>query len=219
MPGEEDRLWDEQQQIANLLSRPGVEGDNDILAAASHLLARSLASVVEDRRFWDKLRQANADVRAAPDEQLRLLVQVPWIQVLTECRYKPPPQAVDVAHELNDNVKALVDARKHRANPDRAMDDLRSGLKELVGLLNQELEKPQSERDATWRRRLRHLAGAGLDVLRHVNLARLAWTATDATIAALPAALATGPGLALVAAMVVLGSVVAARFHAIPRGA
>lgn len=34
LPGEDDQLWDEQQQITNLLSRPDAEDDNDIQAAA-----------------------------------------------------------------------------------------------------------------------------------------------------------------------------------------
>ena len=210
MGGEEERRWDEQRLIAQMLSNPGAADDSDTLAAASHLLARSLAAVVQDRKFWDKLRQADTDVRKAADGQLALLVQVPWVQVLKDCGYIPPPRADDVAQELTRDVKALVDARRNGVTPDDVVDDLRRGLEELVRLLNRELAIPQPDRNPAWRRRLRHLAGVGLEVLRHVNLASLTWTAAEATVAGLPAAVIAGPGFLGVVAAVAVGSIAAA---------
>ena len=211
MTEEEERRWDEQRLIAHLLSSPGAEDDSSTLAAASHILARSLAAVIQDREFWDKLRQADVDVRKAVDGHLALLVQVPWAQVLEDCGYVPPPRADDVAHELTRDVEALVHARQNGATPDGAVNDLRTGLEELVGRLNRELATPQPERNGAWRRRLRHLAGVGLEVLRHVNLARLAWTAAEAAVAGLlPAAAAAGPGFPIVVAAVAVGSIAAA---------
>lgn len=131
--------------------------------------------VAEDRRFWDKLRKADTSLRTEK-MQLALLVQVNWVQVLDDCGYVPPPRAGDVAWELIRDIGALNESRGNRttaAFPESAVADLRAELEMLAGRLNGELATPEGKRTRVWWGSLRHLAGIGLEALRHINLASL----------------------------------------------
>ncbi len=186
MNAEEERRWDEQRAIVRLLTRPGAENEkNDDALAASHLLARSLAGVVQDNEFWGKIRAADQKLSDATAEQLKVLAQVPWVQVLNDCRYVPPPRAEDVAEELLRDIAAVVERGSN--DPAAALQydtaaELRRELQTFVARLNGKLATPQGERGSRWWHSLRHLASAGLEALRHVNLASLSWAAADATI-------------------------------------
>jgi hypothetical protein len=64
---EEERRWEEQRAIVRLLTRPGAENEeNEDTLAASHLLAHSLAGVVQDNEFWDKVREADENLSLDP---------------------------------------------------------------------------------------------------------------------------------------------------------
>jgi hypothetical protein len=199
---EEERRWDEQRAIVRLLTRPVAENENnDDTLAASHLLARSLAAVVQDNEFWGKVRAADENLSGATAEQLKVLTQIPWVQVLNDCRYVPPPRAEDVANELLRDIGAVAKRRNDPALRYDTAAELRRELQRFVASLNGKLATPHGEQGSRWWHSLRHLAGAGLEALRHVNLASLSWAAAEATVTAtvkaLPPALlgmvTTGP--------------------------
>jgi hypothetical protein len=193
---EEERRWEEQRLIAELLTRPdGTELDT---LAASRLLSASLASVVDDKSFWARLRTADD---GEDRQQLALLVQVPWAKVLSAHGYTPPPRAVDVERELVADIGALAKGND--------ADRLRADLRAFVRRLDNTLASPGHERES-WLRRLRHLAGVGLEVLRNVNLASLLWDAAEAAVLSLPVVLPTGPVGYVVA---VVAAVTLARFR------
>jgi hypothetical protein len=207
---EEERRWEEQRAIVRLLTRPGAENEkNDDTLAASHLLARSLAAVVQDDEFWGKVRAADESLSGATAEQLTVLAQVPWVQVLNDCRYVPPPRAEDVANELIHDIRAVVERRGNDLAAALQYDtaaELRRELQTFVARLNGTLTTPQGERGSRWWRSLRRLAGVGLEALRHVNLASLSWAAAEATVMALPSALLSMAGTGPVGFVVVVGA-------------
>jgi len=149
-------------------------------------------------------------VGAGETQYLGYLVQIQWVQVLNDCGYVPPPRIDQVACEVACDVRALVDNRDNAAALDDSVDQLRSYLQAVVDGLNRQLATPQKDRDSRWWRRLRHRAGVGLEVLRHVNLASLSFAAAETAVVAVVPAVMVPIVLPVLAATVVVSVAAAA---------